>query len=52
MNAGAVRAPGLRLEAKGRNPHHFDVAFDDIDEGVARLVSCKHRTFVNPYHEA
>ncbi len=52
MTAGAIRAAELRLEATGRNPNHFDIAFDDIDEGVARLIGCEHRTFVNPYHEA
>ncbi|MGH3266721.1 MAG: hypothetical protein ACRDNS_32590 [Trebonia sp.] len=48
---GALRAAGLRLEATGRNPRHFDIGFDDLDEGIARLLSCEHRIVINPYHE-
>lgn len=51
MAVGALRAAGLRLEATGRNPRHFDVGFDDLDDGIARLLGCEHRTIVNPYHE-
>jgi hypothetical protein len=51
MSVGALRAAGLRLEATGRNPHHFDIGFDDLDDGVARLLGCEHRTIVNPYHD-
>ena len=28
MTAGVLRAAGLRLEPTGRNPRHFDVAFE------------------------
>ena len=52
MTVGALRAAGLRLEPTGRNPRHFDVTFDDLDDGVARLAGCEHRTVVNPYNEA
>lgn len=52
MTAGAIRAAGLRLEATGRNPRHFDIAFGELDDGIARLIGCEHRTMVNPYHEA
>lgn len=52
MTVGALRAAGLRLEPTGRNPRHFDVAFEELDDGVARLMRCEHRTSVNPYHEA
>lgn len=38
MTAGARRAAGLRHEATGRNPRHFDVTFEDLDDGVARLA--------------
>lgn len=46
-----LRAAGLRLEPTGRNPSHFDVTFDDLDDGVAALVACPHRVMRNPYHE-
>jgi hypothetical protein len=49
--AGALRRAGLRLEATGRNPRHFSVAFDDLDDGVERLRASDHRVVVNPYHE-
>jgi hypothetical protein len=51
MSAGALRASGLRLEATGRNPLHFDIGFDDVEDGISRLISCEHRTITNPYHE-
>ncbi len=50
ITAGVLRAAGLRLEATGRNPRHFDVSFDELDDGVARLLACEHREMVNPYH--
>lgn len=49
---GALRALGLRLEPTGRNPRHYDVSFEDLDDGVARLCRCEHHIMVNPYHEA
>jgi hypothetical protein len=52
MTVGALRSAGLRLEATGRNPRHFDIGFDDLEAGVDRLVGCEHQTVVNPYHEA
>jgi hypothetical protein len=51
ITAGVLRAAGLGLEPTGRDPHHFDVAFDDVEEGVARLCGCEHRVYVSPYHE-
>jgi hypothetical protein len=51
MTVGALRAAGLRLEPTGRNLRHFDIGFDDLDDGIARLLGCEHRTIVNPYHE-
>lgn len=51
MSAGALRSAGLRLEPTGRNPRHFDISFDDLDDGITRLVSCEHTTILNPYHE-
>jgi hypothetical protein len=51
MTVRALRVAGLRLEPTGRNPRHFDIGFDDLDDGIARLLGCEHRTVVNPYHE-
>lgn len=52
MTARVLRGAGLRLEPTGRNPRHFTIAFDDLDEGVSRLCACEHQVRVNPYHEA
>jgi hypothetical protein len=43
---------GLRLEPTGRNPRHYTVAFDDLDQGVARLAGSAHQAVPNPYYEA
>jgi hypothetical protein len=51
VTVGTLKALGLRLEPTGRNPAHFDIAFDDLDDGVERLVGCQHRVVQNPYHE-
>ena len=51
VKAGVIRAAGLRLEPTGRNPRHFDITFDQLDEGVDRLCQCEHEVVVNPYHE-
>lgn len=51
VQVGVLRAAGFRLEPTGRNPHHFTVAFDDLDQGVERLTTCEHQDWVNPYHE-
>ena len=51
MKAGVIRAAGLRLEPTGRNPRHFDITFDQLDEVVDRLCRCEHQVFDNPYHE-
>jgi len=52
VTVGALRALGLRLEPTGRNPRHYDVTFDDLDEGTTTLSRCEHYVMVNPYHEA
>ena len=51
MTVRAIRSAGLSLEPTGRNPHHFDIGFDELDSGVLRLCSCEHRMVMNPYHE-
>ncbi len=50
MNAGTIRAAGLRLVATGRHRHHHSIEFDDLEAGLARLLACEHRTQLNPYH--
>lgn len=47
-----VLAAGMRLEPTGRNPRHFTVSFDDLEDGVRRLVSCPHQVTPNAYHDA
>jgi hypothetical protein len=51
VRAGVLRAAGFWLEATGRNPRHFTLAFDRLDEGVDALVSCEHLEWPNAYHE-
>jgi hypothetical protein len=51
FGAGDLRAAGLRLEPTGRNIRHFTIAFDDLDDGVARICGCRHVVRANPYHE-
>jgi hypothetical protein len=51
VKAGVIRHAGLRLEPTGRNPRHFDITFDQLDQGVDRLCQCEHEVVVNPYHE-
>ena len=52
MRAGDIRSAGLIFEATGRNRRHFSLVFDDLDDGLARIIGCDHRTLANPYHEA
>jgi hypothetical protein len=52
VTVGVLRELGLRLDPTGRNPRHYDVSFDDLDEGVEKLSRCEHYVMVNPYHEA
>ena len=47
-----VLAAGMRLEPTGRNPRHFTVSFDDLEDGVQRLVSCPHQVMPNAYYDA
>lgn len=52
MKAGEVRGAGLRLEPTGRNPRHYTLSFDDLDQGIAALAGCGHQVVPNPYHDA
>ena len=47
-----VLAAGMRLEPTGRNPGHYTVSFDDLEDGVRRFVSCPHQVMPNAYHDA
>ncbi len=51
LTVGALKSAGLRLEPTGRNPHHFTVAWDDLDAGIERLLGCEYEVWRNPYHE-
>ena len=42
----------MRLEPTGRNPRHYTVGFDDLEDGVRRLASCPHQVVPNAYHDA
>ena len=47
-----VLAAGMRLEPTGRNPRHYTVGFDHLDDGVRRLARCPHQVVPNAYHDA
>jgi hypothetical protein len=47
----SLRGACLRLEPTGRNRRHYTIMFDDLDTDIVRLVSMKHDTWRNPYHE-
>ena len=51
LTVGDVLAAGMRLEPTGRNPCHYTVGFDDLDDGVRRLVGCPHQVVPNAYHD-
>jgi hypothetical protein len=42
----------MRLEPTGRNPRHYTISFDDLDDGLRRLANCPHLTLTNTYHDA
>jgi hypothetical protein len=47
-----VLAAGMRLEPTGRNPSHYTVGFDDLEDGMRRLASCPHQVMPNVYYDA
>ena len=51
MAVGAIKAASLVIRPTGRNRLHYSVEFHDLEDGIARLLRCEHRTIVNPYHE-
>jgi hypothetical protein len=52
IKVAEVRRAGLRLEPTGRNPCHYTVGFDDLDQGITALADCGHQVIPNPYHDA
>lgn len=52
IRVASIIGAGLRLEPTGRNPRHYTVGFDELDEGVLRIASCAHQIVPNPYHDA
>jgi hypothetical protein len=52
IKAAVGRGAGLRLEPTGRNPRHYTLGFDDLDQGIVALVGCRHQVVPNPYHDA
>ena len=52
LKVGDVLAAGMRLEPTGRNPRHYTVGFDVLEDGVRRLASCPHQVVPNAYYDA
>jgi hypothetical protein len=52
IKVAVVRGAGLRLEPTGRNPRHYTVGFDDLDQGIAALAGCPRQVVPNHYHDA
>lgn len=51
INVAEVHEAGLRLEPTGRNPRHYTLGFDGLDQGIAALVGCGHRVVPNAFHD-
>ncbi len=45
-------AAGMGLEPTGRNPRHYTVGFNDLEDGVRRLASRPHQVVPNVYYDA
>ena len=52
LKVSDIVAAGMRLEPTGRNPRHFTVCLDDLEDGVRRLAACPHHVMPNAYHDA
>jgi hypothetical protein len=52
IKVAAVRGAGLRLAPTGRNPRHYTVGIDDLDQGITALAGCQHVVVPNRYHDA
>jgi len=52
ITVAEMRGAGLRLEPTGRNPRHYTVGFDHLEEAIAALVGCAHQVVPNSYHDA
>jgi hypothetical protein len=52
ITVAEMRGAGLRLEPTGRNPRHYTVGFDDLEDAIAALAGCAHQVVPNSYHDA
>jgi hypothetical protein len=52
IQVATLHGTGLRLEPTGRNPRHYTLGFDDLDQGIAALAGCRHQVIPNSYHDA
>jgi hypothetical protein len=52
IQVATLHGTGLRLEPTGRNPRHYTLGFDDLDQGIAALAGCRHQVVPNSYHDA
>lgn len=52
IKVAVVRGSRLRLEPTGRNPRHYTLGFDDLEQGIEALAGCRHQVVPNPYHDA
>ncbi len=50
MRSGRPRAAVSRYSV--RQPAHYTLGFDDLDQGIAALARCRHQVVPNPYHNA
>jgi hypothetical protein len=51
MTVAAIRNAGLTLRPTGRNPLHHSIDFEELEDGIGRLLRCEHRSMANPYHQ-
>jgi hypothetical protein len=51
FKVAAVWSARLRLEPTGRNPRHYTIGFDDLEEGILGLAGCQHWVVPNPYYD-
>jgi hypothetical protein len=52
ITVAEVRRAQLRLEPTGRNPRHYTLGFNELDQGLAALLGCRHQVARNAYHDA
>ena len=47
-----VIAAGLQLEPTGRNPRHYTVSFEDLDDGLTDLLTASNGSCPIPTNDA